>query len=76
MGFAYPLGFSVGHLPKSSDSIPDAHRKQKYLTADTGCMNKAQFLALAASCGAFAAFIATGGEALVMVERFAANLPL
>jgi hypothetical protein len=39
-------------------------------------MNKAQFWALAASCGAFTAFIATGGEALVFVERLAANLPL
>jgi hypothetical protein len=39
-------------------------------------MSKAQFLALAASCGAFAAFIVTGGEALVVIERFAASLPL
>ena len=42
---------------------------------DNHDMNKIQFLVLAGSCGAFAAFVATGGEAMVYVQRLAANLP-
>lgn len=38
-------------------------------------MSKGQFLGLAGSCGAFAAFVATGGEAMVFVQRLVASLP-
>jgi hypothetical protein len=43
--------------------------------SDNDYMNKGQFLALTVSCGAFASFIATGGEAMVFLQRLTASLP-
>lgn len=63
-------------MPKPSGPKSVTRRKQMFPSADTQPMNKAQFAALTGSCGAFAAFIATGGEALVFVQRLAASLPL
>ena len=43
---------------------------------DSHDMNKSLFLAMAGSCGAFAAFVATGGEAMVYVQGLVAHLPI
>ena len=42
---------------------------------DNEPMHKGQFLAMTVSCGVFASFIATGGEAMVFVQRLTASLP-
>jgi hypothetical protein len=39
-------------------------------------MSWGQRLALATSCGMFAWFIATGGEAMSTIEQLAASLPI
>lgn len=42
---------------------------------DIRTMNKSTFFSLAVPCAAFAAVVATGGDALVYVQGLVASLP-
>ena len=63
-------------MPESSDLNTAFAYEQNSLMPHTWGMNKGQFVALTGSCGAFFAFVATGGEAMVFVQRLVASLPI